>query len=123
MTFVRSVYVSRRTHSKVVDSYIYPNPRVLHARGIRSTNPLCRVRSYVEETQLELAHCNIPAVKPVMRGHLTGCLNYILCEPICTLTLKCTCGEGTPVIYTNMDINYFQSITTTEIIHPCILCQ
>ena len=26
-------------------------------------------------------------------------------------------------IYTNMDINYLQSITTTEIIHPCVICQ
>ena len=37
-------------------------------------------------------------VKPVTRGHLSGCLNCILCEPKFTLTLKCTCDEGTPVM-------------------------
>ena len=35
-------------------------------------------------------------VKPVTRGHLSGCLNCIFSEPKCTLTLKCTCEEGTP---------------------------
>ena len=38
------------------------------------------------------------AVKPVMRGHLLQCINYIFCEPDCTLVLKCTCDEETPVI-------------------------
>ena len=31
-------------------------------------------------------------VKPVTRGHQSGCLNCIFCEP------KCTCNEGTHVM-------------------------
>ena len=34
-------------------------------------------------------------MKPVTRGHLSGCLNCIFYEPKCSLTLKFTCDEGT----------------------------
>ena len=37
---------------------------------------------------------SVYTVKLVTRGHLSGCLNCIFCEPKCNLTLNCTCDEG-----------------------------